>query len=105
MTVSDSTRLLLELEKLRRDINREVLNRAVPELHIEDIHPIESIAAESRSVYLQALFDIARRAPELPSREEIDNLAWHRRCYEELRAAVDVLEEVIDRGYLDVAHD
>jgi len=105
MTISDSTRLLLALEKLRRDINRDVLNRAVPELHIGDIDPIESLAARTRSVYLRALFDIAHKSPELPSREDIDNLAWQRRSYEELRAAVDVLEEAIDRGYLDVAHD
>jgi len=105
MSTEDNTRLLLSLDKLRRDVNRDILNAAVPELHVEDIDPIETMAAQTRSSYLTALFDIARKAPELPTREDIENLAWHRRCYEELRASVDMLEEAIKRGYLDVAHD
>lgn len=105
MSISDSTRLLLEVEKIRRDVNRDIVNEGIPELHVEDIRPIEEMIATARRDYLHELFELAKLAPALPTHEQIQSLSRKRQCHDELREAIDVLETVIDRGYLDVAHD
>ena len=102
MQPKDGSRLLLELEKLRRDINRETLNPPIPELTIEDLRPIITLAAQARLSYLEELFAIGSGAPDFPSPDRIASLAKRREAYEELRAAVNALETAIDRGYLDV---
>lgn len=102
MSSTDHNRLLLEIEKIRRDVNRAILNPEIPELSIEDFRPIVTMAARARLAYLQELFDIARLDPDVPSHEQIQMLARQREAYEELRAAVNALETAVDRGYLDV---
>lgn len=102
MSDTDSNRLLLELEKLRRDINRDIMNPAIPCLSVDDMRPIITMAARARLSYLQELIDIAKLSPEMPSHEQISLLSQQRERYEELRAAVNALETAIDRGYLDV---
>jgi len=102
MTGKDSNRLLLELEKIRRDVNRDIMNPAIPELSVESMRPVITMAARARLAYLQELMDISKMSPELPSHEQISLLARQREAYEELRAAVNALETAIDRGYLDV---
>ncbi|WOJ94715.1 hypothetical protein R0135_05990 [Congregibacter variabilis] len=102
MTGQDSNRLLLELEKIRRDVNREIMNPAIPELSVDAIRPVITMAARARLSYLQELIDISKISPEMPSHEQISMLARQREAYEELRAAVNALETAIDRGYLDV---
>lgn len=102
MEGQDSNRLLLELEKLRRDVNREIMNPAIAELSVETMRPVITMAAQARRAYLQELISIAQLSPEIPSHEQISMLARQREAYEELRAAVNALETAIDRGYLDV---
>jgi hypothetical protein len=99
---NQNSRLLLELEKIRRDVNREIMNPAIPELGIEDFKPIVTMAARARLAYLQELVDIVRLDPEMPSHEQITMLARKRERYDELRMAVNALETAIERGYLDV---
>ncbi|MEO1081849.1 MAG: hypothetical protein AAFY29_19990 [Pseudomonadota bacterium] len=103
MANSQSNRLLLELEKIRRDVNREIMNPAIPTLSVDDLRPIVTMAARARLSYLQELMDITRLDPEMPSHEQITMLARQRETYEELRQAVNALETAIERGYLDVA--
>ncbi|WP_439101794.1 hypothetical protein [Congregibacter sp.] len=102
MPGKESKRLLLELEKIRRDVNREIMNPAIPELSVEDIRPVITMASRARLSYLQELIDISKISREIPSHEQISMLARRREAYEELRAAVNALETAIDRGYLDV---
>jgi hypothetical protein len=102
MSTPESNRLLLELEKIRRDINRDILNPAIPELSIDDIKPVVTMAARARLAYLKELMDIADLDPEMPSHEQVQMLGRQRETYEELRAAVNALETAIERGYLDV---
>ncbi|GAB5412822.1 MAG: hypothetical protein Cons2KO_04250 [Congregibacter sp.] len=103
MSDKQSNRLLLELEKMRRDINREIMNPAIPELKVDALRPIITMAARARLAYLQELIDISKLSPEMPSHEQINMLARQREAYEELRAAVNAFETAIDRGYLDVS--
>lgn len=102
MSGKDSNRLLLELEKIRRDVNRDIMNPAIPELSVSALRPIITMVARARLSYLQELIDIAKISPDMPTHEHISNLAKQRECYEELRAATNALETAIERGYLDV---
>jgi hypothetical protein len=102
MTEKDSNRLLLELEKIRRDVNREIMNPSIPELSVDSIQPVITMAARARLSYLQELIEIAKISPDTPSHEQIAMLARRREAYDELRAAVNALETAINRGYLDV---
>jgi len=102
MSTVDHNRLLLELEKIRRDVNREILNPAIPELSVEDFKPIVTMGARARLAYIRELLDIARLDPEMPSYDQIQMLKRQRETYDEIRAAVNALEAAIDQGYLDV---
>lgn len=99
----ENNRLLLELEKFRRDINRGVINPEMPELSLEDLKPVLTMIAHTRASYLRELIDIARLCPESgPSPDQIRHLKHCRDTYEELVAAMNALETAIQRDYLDV---
>lgn len=102
MTV-DNNRLLLELDKRRRDINRDILNPAIPELSLEDLDPVLTMVANARLAYIRELLDIAKISPDTgPSVDQIKQLRNFRITYDELLSAVNAMETVIQRDYLDV---
>ncbi len=105
MSSVQGNRLLLELEQIRRDINREIINAAIPELHLDAIKPIITMASRARLAYLQELIGMTRLDAETPSYDQIQQLARRRETYDELRAAVNALETAIDRDYVDVSGD
>lgn len=99
----ENNRLLMQLDKYRREVNREVLNPAIPELAIEDLKPMLGMVAQARTHYVSELLEIARVSGDnLPSPEQIRQLKVCRETYDELVAAANALEAVIQRGYLDV---
>ncbi|MFB9885194.1 hypothetical protein [Balneatrix alpica] len=99
----DNNRLLLELEKHRRDLNRAIINPQIPELSLDDLAPLLKLIARARAAYVKELFDIAALAgDELPSREQIAQLKIQRETFDELVAAMNALETCIQRDYLDV---
>lgn len=99
----DNNRLLLEIDKHIRDINREVINPVIPELSLQDITPVTKMVAGVRASYLKELFDIAAiSAGEKPSVDQIRRLSELRKSYDELVLAAQALEGAIQRGYLDV---
>lgn len=101
----DINRLLLELERSMRKINRESINPQIREVSIEDLHPLLSLVASARARYLKALFDLGADARDgRPSGEQFDELAKLRHEYEELVSGAKALETAIQRGYLDVLH-
>lgn len=100
--MTDHNRLLLELEKRRREINREIINPRIPELCLDDIQPILRLVAHARMTYLRELFDIAEMCEGLPSSEQVQRLREIRETFDELVAAANALETVVQRGYIDV---
>lgn len=98
----DNNRLLLELERIRRDVNREVINPEIPELSMADIEPIIRMVARVRLAYLREFLDIARLGGDLPSSHQVEMLRELRLAYDELVAAANAMETAIQRGYLDV---
>ncbi|MFC6672479.1 hypothetical protein [Marinobacterium aestuariivivens] len=99
----DNNRLLMQLEKLRREINREIINPRVPELALEDLRPMLTMVAEARADYLVELLELAKLADgKAPSPDQIRRLRHCRETFDELVAAANALETVIQRDYLDV---
>jgi len=99
----DNNRLLLELEKQRRDINRDLINPQIPELSLESLEPVLAMIAQARAAYIKELIDIARiTGGQAPSPDQIRQLKACRETFDELVTAMNALETVIQRDYLDV---
>lgn len=102
MAVSNN-RLMLELEKVRREINRSIINPMIPEMVLEDLKPMLTMVAHARAAYVTELLEIAKLSPDsVPSNDQIKQLRQCRETYDELVRAVNALETVIQRDYLDV---
>ncbi|HEB79930.1 MAG TPA: hypothetical protein ENI79_05600 [Rhodospirillales bacterium] len=102
----DHNRLLLEIEKITRQHNRDVINPMIAELCINDLHPLKELLARARGDYIKEFLDLAKVAGNgSPSIEQIDKLHKLRLTFEELLAAMQALEDAIERGYLDVKGD
>ncbi len=101
MTI-DSNRLLLKLERARKEINRKTINPEIQRLTLADLEPIVEMVAEVRAAYVKELFDVASSRRGAPTEEQIENLKSIRVVFEETVKATNALETMIKRGYLDV---
>ena len=97
----NARRLLLELEQKRREINRNTINPEIRELTLQELEPIVSAVAQVRAAYVQSLFDLVEQRDGLPAPEDIDRLRARRCAFDEMVAAVNALETMIERGYVD----
>ncbi|MBV0932425.1 hypothetical protein [Marinobacterium weihaiense] len=101
---TDNNRLLLELDRQRRDINRDIINPRFPQLSLEDLKPVLTLVAHARAEYVAELLALANEADgQMPSPEQVAALRQRRETFDELVAAVNALESVISRDYLDVS--
>lgn len=98
----NAKRLLLELEQKRREINRDTINPEIRELTLQELEPIVSVVARMRAAYVQSLFDLADKRDGLPTRDDVEQLRERRNAFDEIVAAVNALEAMIERGYVDV---
>jgi hypothetical protein len=99
----DINRLLMELERLMRAVNREVINPQIKELSIDDMRPALCMVANSRARYLKAFFELgAGTDGQEPTDTQLADLSRLRREYAELSEAAKALETAIQRGYIDV---
>lgn len=101
----DINRLLMELERSIRDINREVINPQITELTLDGLRPVLCLVATARARYLKALFDLAASEDEdstRPTDAQFEELRQLRGEYDELMSGAKALETAIQRGYLDV---
>ena len=100
----ENNRLLMQLDTLRREVNREVINPDFPELAIDDLRPMLHMVAVARSAYVKELLEIAEQSRGgMPSPEQIRQLKESRETFEELVSAANALETLIQRDYLDIA--
>lgn len=99
----DNNRLIMELEKNRRDVNRETINPAFKVLKLDAIEPVIALCAKARSDYIECLMTTANDQKDSgPTTKQIEQLKQRRVAYEELVSAANALEAVIQRGYVDV---
>lgn len=99
----DANRLLLEVEKLRRETNRSMISAQIQQMSLETLRPLLTMVARCRSNYLQTLLDISRECDgKEPDAAMIERLRQQRLIYEELISAVHALETAVQRDYLDV---
>jgi len=101
---TENKRLLLELDKTIREINREVINPRVAELTLDDLCPVMRLVAKARADYLEAMFEVAEAVGDgQPSQDQLKKLRYLRLSFEELREGAQAMETAIERGYLDVS--
>lgn len=99
----ENNRLLMELDKHRREINKETINPAFQVLKLENIEPVIAMCAKARADYIECLLSMANDQTEAGlSAKQVDQLKQRRGAYEELVSATNALETVIERGYVDV---
>lgn len=99
----DKNRLLLEMNKTLREVNREVLNPAIPELKVDDLRPAINLVARARLAYLNEFMQLADSVDKgLPTLEQIKKLRYLHQTYDELVAGMQALQTAIERHYLDV---
>lgn len=99
---SPQSRFLLELDKLRRDVNRQILTPRIDKLNIDQIRPVVTAIAMARADYIETLLNLGEKGQHPPSEAEIAELKNKRECYDELVAASQALETIIQRDYIDV---
>lgn len=96
-------RFLLELDRLRRDINRQVLKPRIDDLDLTKLTPVINAVAHARADYVDTLLRIGKAADNLsPTQEQIEELRVKREAYDELVSAANALETIIQRDYIDV---
>ena len=100
----ETNRLLMELERTMRNINREVINPEIEALTVENLKSVLCLVASARARYLKAFFDLGgdNHQEQRPTESQFEELRRLRHEYEELAAASKALETAIQRGYLDV---
>ena len=99
----DNNRLLMELERSMRSVNREIINPVIQELSIDGLRPVLRLVAHARARYLKALVDLGDSTPhDTLNTSQLEELGQLRREYDELASAAKALETAIQRGYLDV---
>lgn len=99
----DINRLLMELERNMRAVNRDIINPRITELTIDGLKPVLRLVAHARARYLHALFELGASVDqEAPSDAQFEALEKLRTQYEELVQGAKELETAIQRGYLDI---
>jgi len=99
----ENKRLLLEIDREIRKVNREVINPELPELELSEMNSVMHMVAIARADYLKLLFEISKSNPKhLPSDDEVARLRTSRLRFEELLAGARALQTAIERDYLDV---
>lgn len=94
----------MELDKQRRDINREMINPTLAAVDIDTFLPVVSVCARARAAYIKCLMEIATNdSDEVCTYDQIEQLKQHRIAYDELVSAANALETLIKRDYVDVS--
>ncbi len=98
----DHNRFLMEQDKLRREINREIMQPAFKQLSRAELEPLLRVVANSRVRYIKQLMEVARGGDGSVDAAQLAELRHCRETFQELVEAANALETIIERGYLDV---
>lgn len=96
----DNNRMMLELERMRRSINRQTIAAQVGEPTLAELEPVITMVAGVRAAYIKSVFDLATQCEGAPSAEQIAQLREHRIAFAELVDAANAIETAISRGYV-----
>jgi len=96
----DNNRMMLELERMRRSINRDTIAAHIGDLTLAEIEPVVKMVADVRAAYIKSVFELATQCEGVPSAEQIVTLREHRMAFFELVDAANAIETAISRGYV-----
>lgn len=102
----ENKKLLIELEHVMREMNRDTLNSLFGELTTEDVLPIMEMTAKARGNYMDELFSLSKLSKQGQNLnpELVKKLRFSRLIFDELVHAYQALDVAIEHGYLDVKH-
>jgi hypothetical protein len=83
------------------EANREIISQKLGELRRESFLRLAVKVAEARAEYTRTALELARHEG-LPNPAEIARLRELRTTYDELVAAFDAMERIVERGYLSL---
>ena len=99
----ETNRLLMEVERSRRNINHEIINPNIRKLTLDGLDPVLRLVANARARYITLLFELGDNSLDRdPTPEEFADLRRLREEFDELVKAAQAMETAIQRGYLDV---
>jgi hypothetical protein len=103
MALENNKRLLMELDKHRRDVNQETINSKIENLNLEKLKPVVDMVAKSRAAYIHELLKLANNQTDTGvSLEQLEQLKIRGIEFKELIKATNALEIAIEREYIDI---
>jgi hypothetical protein len=93
------TQQLLEIDKLIFETNQRIMLEKVPTLDSDSFIRFANLVAETRANYIRMALEVSRLAHQ-PDIGVIDQLRKQRVSYEELLAAFEAMQRVLERGYV-----
>ena len=99
----ETNRMLMEMERAMREINRETIGAEFSKITAENLRPVQEMVAKTRANYLSHLFSTAEKLEGAAlTPKQIVELKTLRLTYEEALAGAQALQTAISRGYLEV---
>ena len=93
------TQQLLEIEKTVFEANQRILLEKVPSFDSDNFLRFANLVAETRANYIRMALEVSRLKQQ-PDIGVIDQLRKQRLSYEELLAAFEAMQRVLERGYV-----
>ena len=91
--------LLEQIDYTAYQANRQVLGAALGDADAAKFQRLGLAAAVARARWVATAL-AAADAAAVPSRQQVEDLAFQRAAYEELTEAYDALRRMVERGYL-----
>lgn len=83
------------------EANKEIISRKLGDLHRENFLRLAVKVAEARTEYVRLAMELAR-GEGLPRPVDVERLGALRTTYDELVAAFEAMERIVERGYLSL---
>ncbi len=90
---------LEQIEKAIFDANERTLRTKVPSLDRDNFVHFAGLVADTRANYIKMALEISRLSIQ-PDASIVQELKRQREAYEELLAAFEAMQRVIERGYV-----
>jgi CHASE2 domain-containing sensor protein len=95
---------LLEIEKAIFDANQKTIRERVPALNRESFIRFAEMVADTRANYVRMALEISKLTHQ-PESAIVAELKRQREAYDELLAAFEAMQRLIERGYVRLSRN
>lgn|SRR5258708_33253159 len=93
------TQQILEIDKVIFETNQRIMLEKVPTLDSDSFLRFSHLVAETRANYIRMALEVSKLSHQ-PDIGVIEQLRKQRLSYEELLAAFEAMQRVLERGYV-----